>query len=88
LREETGLNIEELIAGPRWTLIHDRGLMAFMKRITSRQSADELRGRILRHLPTERQPELSDIYVVRGRSQLDSRMPPFVTKFLEAAWAR
>jgi len=88
LREETGLNIEELIAGPRWTLIHDRGLMAFMKQLTSRQSADELRGRILRHLATERQPELSDIYVVRGRSQLDSRMPPFVTKFLEAAWAR
>jgi hypothetical protein len=87
LHEETGLNIEELTAEPGWTLLHDRGFMAFMKQLTARQSADELRNRILRHLATERQPELSGIHIVRGPAQLNSRMPPFVIKFLEAAWA-
>ena len=87
LLEETGLDIEELEAKPGWTVIHDRGFMAFMKELTARQSADELRSRILRHLATERQPEFSDIHVVRGPAQLDSRMPPFMIKFLEAAWA-
>jgi 8-oxo-dGTP pyrophosphatase MutT (NUDIX family) len=88
LHEETGLDIEDLTAEPGWTLVQDRGFMAFMKLLTARQNADELRHRILRHLATERQPELSDIYIVRGRAQLDSRMPPFVIKFLEAAWAQ
>jgi hypothetical protein len=86
LREETGLDIEELEAKPGWTVIYDQGFMAFMKELTARQSADELRTRILRRLATERQPELSDVHIVRGPAQLDSRMPPFMIKFLERAW--
>jgi|SRR5208282_2391476 len=86
LLEETGIDIATLDAGPGWCLVRDRGFIALMKRLTARQSAQELRARIMRHLASEPQPELSDVRVVRGRADLDPRMPPFIVAFLEQAW--
>jgi 8-oxo-dGTP pyrophosphatase MutT (NUDIX family) len=86
LREETGLDIGELTAEPGWTLVHDRGFLALMKRLSARQNADELRDRIVRYLLNDPHPEFSDIRIVRERGDLDANMPAYVAAYLEMAW--
>ena len=86
LLEETGLDIGALAAEPGWTLVRDSGFVALMKRLTACQNAAELRSRIMHHLANEAQPEFSDIRIVRGRADLDARMPRFVIAYLEAMW--
>ena len=88
LLEETGIDIATLDATPGWCLVRHRGFIALMKRLTARQSARELRSAIMRHLASEKQAELSDIRIVRGRTDLDPRMPAFIVAFLEEAWRR
>ncbi len=86
LLEETGIDIGALTAEPGWNLVRDRGFVGLMKRLTARQNAEELRENIMRHLAGEKQPELADIRIVRGRADLDRRMPGFMVAFLEAMW--
>jgi hypothetical protein len=57
-------------------------LIVQIKLMRSSLSADELRARILAHLASEKQPELSDIRIVRGPQDFDPAMPRFVTAFL------
>jgi 8-oxo-dGTP pyrophosphatase MutT (NUDIX family) len=84
--EETGLAFDTLDAEPGWVAVLAEPRIALMKVLHARESAAELRARILDHLVREREPELADICVVRGRDDLDPRMPPFVTAFLEYIW--
>ena len=86
LKEETGLDLAEFIAEPGWSLVRDRCYIALLKRLTAGENAQALRSRIMRHLSSERQPELVDIRIVRGPDDLDSRMPGFVVTFLENIW--
>jgi hypothetical protein len=86
LLEETGIDIATLDAEPRWCLVRDRGFLALMKVLVASEHAEELRSRVMRHIASEPQPELSDIRIVRGRADLDPRMPPFIVAFLEQAW--
>jgi hypothetical protein len=86
LMEETGLSVAEFRAEPGWTTVLDTPLIANIKVLHSRDSADVLRGRILDYLARERQPELSDIRIVRGPGDFDSAMPAFVTAFLTHFW--
>jgi 8-oxo-dGTP pyrophosphatase MutT (NUDIX family) len=86
LLEETGLDIGTLTAEPGWTVVHDRGFMALIKRLTARQNAQELRAQIMRHLASEAQPEFCDMRIVRGRADLDPRMPRFLAAFFEEVW--
>jgi hypothetical protein len=86
LLEETGIGISELAAEPGWNFVRDRCFVGLLKRLTARQNADELRSRIMRHIARERAPELTDIHIVRGPADLDTRMPRFVVAFLEEIW--
>lgn len=86
LFEETGLDINTVAADPKWTLVHDGGYFALMKLLRSPDDAEALRARILRHLASEAQPEFSAIRIVRGRDDLDPRMPRFLIAFLERVW--
>jgi len=86
LLEETGIDIATLDVAPGWCLVRDRGYFALMKRLTARQSAEELRSAIMRHLASGPQPELSDVRIVRGRAEFDPQMPAFIVAFLEQAW--
>jgi len=88
LREETGLDIGTLGAEPGWTMVHDRGFMALMKRLTAPENAEELRAKIATNLGSQMRPEFCDIHIVRGRADLDRRMPRFVVAYLEEAWRR
>src|SRR5262249_18183459 len=86
LREETGIRIDELDAEPGWILVRDRCSMALIRRLISRENADHLRHRIMRHLRDEQQPELRDIHFVRGPTQLDAPTPTYVTALLQEEW--
>jgi 8-oxo-dGTP pyrophosphatase MutT (NUDIX family) len=86
LLEETGIAIEELDAEPGWTVVHDRCFLGFMKPLVARQSAEELRERIRRHIAADKHPELADMRIVRGPDDIDARMPPSVVAFLERQW--
>jgi 8-oxo-dGTP pyrophosphatase MutT (NUDIX family) len=86
LLEETGIDIGTLAAERGWNLVRDRRFIGLMKRLTARQNAEKLRENIMRHLAGEKQPEFADIRIVRGRGDLDRRMPALVVAFLEAMW--
>ncbi len=88
LKEETGLDAAEFTVAPGWTTIVDGGLIAGIKILRSGESAEALRARMLAHLARERQPELSDIRIVRGPADFDPAMPRFVTAFLKYHFGR
>jgi 8-oxo-dGTP pyrophosphatase MutT (NUDIX family) len=83
LKEETGFEIGEFEAEPGWTTVVDRQLVVQIKTLRSTLSVDELRARMLAHLASEQQPELSDIHIVHGRDDYVPAMPPFVIAFLD-----
>jgi hypothetical protein len=88
LLEETGLDIAEFEPAPGWTLVRDRGFVALLKQLTARQSADELRVRVMRHLARDPQAEFSDVRFLRGPADLNPRMPRFVGSYLQSIWQR
>jgi hypothetical protein len=84
--EETGLVQADFEAEPGWTTVLAGPRIAHMKRLRARETAPELRARILANLAHEPQPELVDIRIVRGPADFDPMMPPFVTAFLRHVW--
>lgn len=82
--EETGLELKELNAQSNWTMLRDRGLMAFIKNIKAREMAEALRSRILQHLSTDPLPEFLDIHIIRSSSDFRAQMPRYVMRYLEA----
>jgi 8-oxo-dGTP pyrophosphatase MutT (NUDIX family) len=87
LKEETGCDISEFRADPGWTTVVDGARIVHVKLLRSAETAENLRARILTYLATEQQPELADIYIVRGRADVDPAMPRFMTAFLENYFA-
>jgi len=82
LKEETGIDAAELTVEPGWTTVVDGPYRAQIKTLRSRENAEILRERMLAHLASEEEPELSDIRIVRGPADFDPAMPRFVTAFL------
>jgi 8-oxo-dGTP pyrophosphatase MutT (NUDIX family) len=83
LKEETGLDVGEFTAESGWTAVLDRQLIVQVKTLRSALSADDLRSRMLAHLASEKQPELSDIVIVRSPRDYRPAMPQFVTAWLD-----
>src|SRR5207244_2975507 len=79
VREETGLAASDLEAEEGWTTVLAGPRIAQVKVLRVRETAAELRARILAHLASEAQPELADIRIVRGVADFDPKMPQFVT---------
>jgi hypothetical protein len=84
--EETGLTQSDLDIEPGWSTVLAGPRIAQIKRLRARETAAELRRRILANLAHESQPELADIRIVRGPADFDPMMPPFVTAFLRHVW--
>ena len=64
--EETGLVAADFEAEPGWTTVLAGPRIAQMKRLRARETAADLRARILANLAREPQPELADIRIVHG----------------------
>jgi 8-oxo-dGTP pyrophosphatase MutT (NUDIX family) len=87
LKEETGLDAAEFTMEPGWTIAAEGGLIVAIKVLRSNQGAEALRARMLAHLASEQQPELSDIRIVRSPADFDPKMRGFVTAFLARRFA-
>lgn len=88
LHEETGLAVEDMRAEPGCLVVFWRSLVMHAKLLRADEPAEALRVRILRHLATQRQPELSDIRIVRRPDDLDANMPPFIRVFFDHIWGK
>lgn len=88
LLDETGLAFEDLEPEPGWISVRLQTWAMAAKILRSRQTADQLRRRILAHLASQAEPELADIRAVRGPADLDPMMPPFVSGFLRHIWGQ
>jgi hypothetical protein len=84
--EETGLTASDFTAQPGWIAVLAGPRIAQMKLLKSAMKAEALRKRILDHLAAEREPELSDIRIIRGPAHFDPMMPAFMTAFLSYIW--
>jgi 8-oxo-dGTP pyrophosphatase MutT (NUDIX family) len=87
LWEETGLSADTLEADDDWYAVSVGPRLPVIKIMRSGERADELKARISQNLLAQQSPELRDIVVVRDPSQLDDRMPAWVSAFLRYAWA-
>jgi 8-oxo-dGTP pyrophosphatase MutT (NUDIX family) len=87
LLEETGLHMAELDAAPGFTLVRDGGTLALIKTLRARDTAQELRRRIMTFIDGEENPELSDIHIVRSPDDFDPTMPRYVMAFLTHCWS-
>ncbi len=86
LAEETGIDASALTAEPGWTLVRDGRQLILIKALRTPDSAETLRQRVLAHLAGEREPELSDIRLVRSMADLGPAMPGFVAIYLKHRW--
>jgi 8-oxo-dGTP pyrophosphatase MutT (NUDIX family) len=87
IAEETGLVAADYLVMPEWHAVVFGPRVAVMKPIDVPHPAEAVRERMLGHLARERQPELSDIRIVRSVADFDARMPGFVTAYLAHVWA-
>ena len=82
LKEETGIVREDVTIESGWTALPYGQRIALMKIVQARESAAVLGERIRGFLASQKQPELSDVHVVRGMDDLRPTMPPYVATFL------
>ncbi len=87
LKEETGLDVAEFEVEPGWTMVVDGPLIAEIKVLRSKESANVLYRRIHAHLASERYSELADIRIVREATDINPAMPRFITAFLASRFA-
>jgi len=86
LAEETGLTAADVSIAPGWHAVVDGARVAVMKRLDVPCPASQARTRVLRHLASEVEPELSDVRIVCSPTDLDPAMPRFVTAYLSHVW--
>ena len=87
LIEETGLGIGDFSVEQTWSATPLGQRLALMKIVQAQENAATLHERIRAFLASQKQPELSDIHVVRSVDDLRPTMPPYVATFL-ASWLR
>ena len=86
LKDETGLDFEDMEPEAGWLSLRLESWALVAKVLNAGEPAEPLRRRIVRHIASQQQPELSDIRIVREPADLDDGMPPFVSAFLRHQW--
>lgn len=86
LMEETGIAADTLEPASGWYAVTVGPRLPLIKIMRANEVADGLKKRICGKLGAQRRPELREILVVRGPSDLSDRMPLWVTAFLRHVW--
>jgi hypothetical protein len=87
LLEETGLDIGACQVDPGWTLVLDGGNAVLVKRVTVKESAEQLLANVMHHVTNEVQPELTAFRIVRRPADVDPATPRFFVEYLMAEWS-
>jgi hypothetical protein len=85
VEEETGLDPAEFTIDGGWHCLPAGPMLALLKPMRSRETAQQIRDRISAHIAREAEPELADAHVVRGAADIDPMMPGFIQTFLRSA---
>ena len=80
--EETGLGAGELEAGPGYLVTRAGAHVSFAVSYRSKHSSDALKDRIAQHIAADPQSELTDIVIVRQRSDMDGLAMPHFARVL------
>ncbi len=86
LFEETGLPPDEFEYEPGWHAVFTGPRIPMLKTVLAKENGQTLRERILSNLATQEASEFSDIHLVRGPSDIDSRMPMWMRMFFAHIW--
>jgi 8-oxo-dGTP pyrophosphatase MutT (NUDIX family) len=86
LGEETGLTPDDVDFDDGWHVVFSGQHVPLMKIVRIKEPAQRVRERILDRLRMQTAPEFSDIRIVRGLSDLDTRIPAWLTIFLRYFW--
>lgn len=89
LCEETGLTLDEITVGERWTAVIVPGRVAFMRPVGIDLPAEAAREMMLDRIAQQDEPELSDIVIIRNLADCAGYdMPPFMTSYLAHIFGR
>lgn len=83
--EETGLDPADFAIDAGWHCLPAGPMLALLKPMRSRETAQQIRNRIRAHIAREAEPELADACVARGSADIDPMMPGFIQTFLRSA---
>ena len=86
LAEETGLEFDQFQTEPGWHAVFSGQHIAMIKRLHTLESAENIRGRVLAFLASQKQPEFSDIHLFYRHADLTSVVPLYVRAYLERVW--
>jgi 8-oxo-dGTP pyrophosphatase MutT (NUDIX family) len=87
IMEETGIDPQMLTTEKGWHVISAGPRLPLIKVAHLDEPAEKLRRRIIANLSAQLQPEFRDIAIVRDRSVITDRMPPWVRGFLRHIWS-
>src|SRR5262249_59680807 len=87
VREGNGHRLYAVEVEPGGHASFDGGGMTMLKVLREAELVAALRERILAFLSRERRPELAGVDLVRGRADLNARMPAFAAKFFDHIWS-
>lgn len=85
VEEETGLDPKDFAIDAGWYCLPAGPMLALLKPMRSRETAQQIRDRIRAHIARESEPELADACVARGAADIDPMMPGFIQTFLRSA---
>lgn len=84
VEEETGLKSFDYVAQQRWHCVESGAAIALMRLLECNRPAESVQRKILTTLKTQKEPELSDVHLVRDRRDFTPAMPAFVTAYIDA----
>ena len=87
LFEETGLDIGACQVDPGWTLVRDGGNAVLVKRVTVKESAEQLHANVMHHVTNQVQPEFTAVRIVRRPADVEPATPRFFVEYLIAEWS-
>ena len=88
LREETGLEADEVEIASGWDVVHGEGRVACMKPMRLRGSAADAKAEIDARLAADPGSELARMHVVAGEEDFRPAMPYFVRAYMAHVFAR
>lgn len=87
VQEETGLAPSYFDIDAGWHCVPGQSLIALLKPMRARETADQLRARIMDHIASETEPELAGAAIVRSLADLNDKMPDFVRTFFRVVYS-